>query len=277
MTACRPRADACFPLLGLRAVVTGASRGIGRQTAITLAARGADVAVVDLALETGSELDDDDRGPTAREIGRLGRHALAIQADLAVEDEARHAVASAVAEWGGVDILVNVAGGAITPYESSAPSRISTDEVRTCLDVNLMSAIHMCQAAIPAMMESARARRAPSIVNTTSLASAGVLPRGMLSGYALAKAALGHYTRSLAEELGPAGVRVNAVSPGYVMTDRVRANSTSTGFAGKSEHSALRRLGTPEDIATCIAFLASSDAAYVTGQELSVDGATRLQ
>lgn len=262
-------------LTGMRALVTGAGRGIGRATALRLAEAGADVAVVDRNLDSQTEVTDSPEDPTVEAGAALGRRAFGVQADLSDEVAARGAVDRVVAEWAGLDVLVNVAGGAITPFPRSAATVIPIDDLRLLLDVNLMSTVYLCQQAAPAL-RAAAAGRSPAIVNTGSLSAIGVMPGGTLSGYALAKAAVAHYTRSLAEELGPEGVRVNAVAPGYTMTERVRADSASTGFAEKANDSALRRLATPEDVADAFVYLASPLSAYVTGQILSVDGATRL-
>lgn len=263
-------------LTGLRALVTGAGRGIGRATALRLAELGADVAVVDRNLTSNAEVTADPEPPTVDAIAALGRRALGVQADLTDEAAAHAAVEQVVTAWDGLDVLVAVAGGAITPFARSTASVIPASDVRTLLDVNLMTTIHVCQAAAPALRASAAQGRGPSIVTTSSLSTSAAMPGGTLSGYALAKAAVDHYTRSLAEDLGPDGVRVNAVAPGYTMTERVQADSAVTGFAEKAADSVLRRLGTPRDIADAYAYLVSPMAAYVTGQIVRVDGATRL-
>jgi NAD(P)-dependent dehydrogenase (short-subunit alcohol dehydrogenase family) len=263
-------------LNGMRALVTGAGRGIGRATALRLAECGADIAVVDRNLESQAEVTDAPEEPTVKAVAALGRRAIGIEVDLTDEAAARGAVDRVVAEWGGLDLLVNIAGGAITPFARSAATVIPIEDVRALLDVNLMATIYLCQQAAPALRASAAEGRSPAIINTSSLSATGVMPDGTLSGYALAKAAVAHYTRSLAEELGPDGVRANAIAPGYTMTERVRAESASTGFAEKANDSALRRLATPEDIADAFVYLASPLSAYVTGQILSVDGAARL-
>ncbi len=263
-------------LTGLRAAVTGAARGIGRATALRLAELGADVAVLDINLRPTAEGHRDDAEQTTTAIERLGRRTVGEQVDLTDERAAHSAIHRIVREWDGLDLLVTIAGGAITPYERSAPSAIPAADIRTCLDVNLMTTVYACQAAAPVLVRSAEHGLPAAIVTMSSLSAGGVLPGGMLSGYALSKAAVAHYTRSLAEELGPLGVRVNAVAPGYVMTARIRANSAVTGFADKAADSALRRLAEPGDIADAVAYLASPMAGYITGQVLPVDGATRL-
>ncbi|WP_068368301.1 SDR family NAD(P)-dependent oxidoreductase [Rhodococcus sp. EPR-157] len=259
-------------LSGLRAVVTGAGRGIGRATAITLAAQGADVAVVDIDLRSGIDIPGEADDLTTDAIKAMGARTIGLQADLTNESSASEILSAVGKAWGGFDILINIAGGAVTPYEGSRASEISSADVRKAIDVNLMSAIYMCQASVPYLRESSNA----SIVNTTSLSAESILPGGAYAGYALSKAALAHYTRYLAADLGHLGIRVNAVSPGYTMTGRIQANSAETGFAEKAASSVLGRLGQPTDIARSVAFLASADSSYITGQILSVDGMTTL-
>ncbi|MGM7669242.1 SDR family NAD(P)-dependent oxidoreductase [Microbacterium sp. A93] len=260
-------------LQGIRAIVTGAGRGIGRAVAIRLAEHGADVAVVDINLESGKDIPGEADAPTTEAIEALGRRAIGIQADLTDPAAASRIVAKVVDAWGGLDVVANIAGGAITPFARSNASTIPIEDIRHIFDVNLMSAIYMCQAAVPALRESSRA----AIVNTTSLSASVAHPGGMLAGYGMSKIALGYYTRALAEEIGPDGIRVNAVAPGYTMTGRVRASSVDTGFAEKAEDVALRRLATPEDIADGVVFLASPGSSYVTGHTLSIDGQTRVR
>jgi 3-oxoacyl-[acyl-carrier protein] reductase len=264
-------------LSGMRALVTGAGRGIGRATALRLASAGADVAVVDRDLESGAEVSDDPGEPTVKAVAALGRRAIGVAADLTDETAAHAAVARVAAEWGGLDLLLCIAGGAVTPYERSAASSIPVEDVRVMLDLNLMATLYVCQAAVPLLRESARAGGRPAIVTTSTISATKLMPAGMSSGYAIAKAAVTHYSRALAEELGPEGIRVNAVAPGYTMTERVRAASVVTGFAEKAGDVALRRLAEPEDIADAFLYLASPLAGYVTGQVLEVDGSTRLR
>jgi 3-oxoacyl-[acyl-carrier protein] reductase len=264
-------------LSGLRALVTGAGRGIGRAAALRLAEAGADVAVVDRNLESGAEVAADPGEPTVKAVAALGRRSIGVAADLTDEAAARGAVDRVAAEWGGLDLLVCIAGGSVAPYERSAASTIPVADVRAMLDLNLMATLYVCQQAVPLLKDSARAGGSPAIVTTSTISATKVMPHGMASGYAIAKAAVTHYTRALAEELGPEGIRVNAVAPGYTMTERVRAASAVTGFAEKAGDVALRRLAEPDDIADAYVYLASPLSGYVTGQVLEVDGATRLR
>jgi NAD(P)-dependent dehydrogenase (short-subunit alcohol dehydrogenase family) len=256
------------PLAGRSAIVTGAGRGIGRACAVRLAERGADVAVLDIDLRSGERYAGEPPGATTAQIEALGRRTVGVAADLAVEDEARAAIASAAESLGGLDILVNVAGGAITPYGRSRPSLTPTDDVRKLLDVNLMSTIYCCQAAVPLL----RAAGGGAIVNFTSTAAFSVFADGSLAGYAMAKAAVAHYSRHLAAELGPDGIRVNMVAPGITLTGRVVEESARTGFSSRAAEVPLRRLGSPEDCANVVEFLVGDLSGFVTGRCVPTDG-----
>jgi NAD(P)-dependent dehydrogenase (short-subunit alcohol dehydrogenase family) len=255
-------------LVGKQAVVTGAGRGIGRACAVRLAHLGADVAVLDIDLRSGRHYDGEPDGTAADQIRALGSRVLEVQADLSVEAEARAAVESVIEAWGAVDILVNVAGGAVTPYERSRASTCPTDDVRRLFDVNVMSAIYCCQAVVPTM----RAARGGAIVNTASTAAFSVFRDGSLAAYGAAKAALAQWTRHLAAELGADGIRVNMFAPGITLTGRVIAESSGTGFSGREQEVPMGRLGTPEDCADVVEFLVSDLSGFVTGRCIPVDG-----
>jgi NAD(P)-dependent dehydrogenase (short-subunit alcohol dehydrogenase family) len=247
---------------GKAAIVTGAARGIGRACAVRLTERGAKVAVLDRDLDSGAAYKDEPSGTTVEQTGALG-----FEADLADEAQAHRAVQDAVAALGRLDFLINVAGGAITPYAQSRPSTTPTDHVRTLFDVNFMTMLHCCQAAIPALRETRGA-----IVNFSSTAATSVFPDGSNSAYAAVKAALAHFTRHLAAELGPDGIRVNAVAPGITLTGRLLAESKDTGYAGRAAEVPLRRLGTPDDVAKVVELLVDERSAFVTGRSIPVDG-----
>jgi NAD(P)-dependent dehydrogenase (short-subunit alcohol dehydrogenase family) len=255
-------------LSGRTAVVTGAARGIGRACAVRLAELGADVAVVDIDLRSGEQYDGEPAGTATEQIEGLGRRALGVQADLTDEDAAHAAIGSVVDAWGRLDILVNIAGGAITPYARSKPSLTPSEDVRTLLDVNLMSTIYCCQAAIPALREAGGG----VIVNCASTAAFDVFPDGSNSAYATAKAAVVHFSRHLAAELGPDGIRVNMVAPGITLTGRVVAESADTGYSSRAAEVPMRRLGTPQDCANVVEYLVSDLSSFVTGRCIPADG-----
>jgi NAD(P)-dependent dehydrogenase (short-subunit alcohol dehydrogenase family) len=255
-------------LEGKTAVVTGAGRGIGRACAVRLAELGADVAVVDIDLRSGEQYAGEPDGATTEQIEALGRRALGVQADLAVEEAAHAAVGAAAEAWGRLDILVNVAGGSITPFERSKASITPSADIRRHLDVNLMGTIYCCQAAVPAM----RAGGGGAIVNFTSTAAFSVFADGSLAAYSMSKAAVAHYSRHLAVEMGPENIRVNMVAPGITLTGRVVEESAATGFASRAAEVPMRRLGTPEDVADVVEFLVGERSGFVTGRCIPADG-----
>jgi NAD(P)-dependent dehydrogenase (short-subunit alcohol dehydrogenase family) len=262
-------------LEGKVAIVTGAARGLGRAYALRLARLGASVAVFDIDLEGAAKFGEALSAPTvADEIRACGPKGLGIQVDAADREAAREAIASVEAQLGPIDILVNNAGGAITGVAESAPSIVSSGDIKTILDANLMSTIHCCQAAVPSMKE----RRTGIIVNTASTAARVIGARGSLAHYGFAKEAVVHYTRSLAAELGPFGIRVNAIAPGIMLTARIRslAEERGIGQAAQARHVPLGRLGEPEDCAGVLEFLVTDLSRYVTGQSISVCGGAAL-
>jgi NAD(P)-dependent dehydrogenase (short-subunit alcohol dehydrogenase family) len=197
-----------------------------------------------------------------------------VQADLTKHDEARSAVQQAHAAFGRIDILVNNAGGAFSPAERSRASEAPEEDIRFMLDVNYMSAVYCCQAVAPIM----KAQRSGVIVNISSQSAISVYQQGLLAPYSAAKAALTHYTRYLAAELGPHGVRANCLAPGIMLTSRVAAQVARRGVGtnDEAERVPLRRLGQVEDCAGVLEFLTTDLSQYVTGQVISVCGGAVL-
>ncbi len=232
-------------LEGKVALVTGASRGIGRAIALELGRAGADVVV---GYRTGRE----EAEAVASEAG--GR---AVQADVSDPDEAKALVEAA----GDLDVLVNNAG--LT--RDGVLARMTDEDWRTVLDTNLSSVFYTCRAAARGMMR----RRAGAIVNVSSIV--GVHGNWGQSNYAASKAGIIGFTKSLARELGSRGVRANVVAPGYVRTQLtdVLPEDATTQMLGATP---LGRLGEPEDVAGAVRFLCSDEAAFVTGAVLLVDG-----
>ena len=230
---------------GKTALVTGASRGIGRAIAAELAAAGASVVV-------GYRSGRDEAEALAGEIG--GR---ALQADVSDAAEARRLVEEA----GDLDILVNNAG--LT--RDGLLARMSDDDWRTVLDTNLSSVFYTCRAVTRPMMK----KRAGSIVNISSVV--GVHGNWGQTNYGASKAGIIGFTKSLARELGSRNVRANVVAPGYVktqLTDVLPEDAT----AAMLEATPLGRLGDPEDVAGAVRFLCSDAASFITGEVLLVDG-----
>jgi len=262
-------------LTGKVAVVTGAARGLGRAYALRLAKLGANVAILDIDLKGAAKWGEELSAPSvADEVQGHGRRAVGVELDLADRTAVANAFEGVQRQLGPVDILVNNAGGAITDVASSAPSLVSPADIKTILDANLMSTINCCQAVVPAMKE----RGTGIIVNTASTAARVIGSGGSLSHYGFAKDAVVHYTRSLAAELGPHGIRVNAIAPGIMLTARVRtlANERGIGQSSQARHIPLGRLGEPEDCAGVLEFLVTDLSRYVTGQSISVCGGAAL-
>jgi NAD(P)-dependent dehydrogenase (short-subunit alcohol dehydrogenase family) len=260
---------------GKAAIVTGGARGLGRAYALRLARLGADVAVIDIDLRGAAKFGEELGAPTvAAEIEALGRKGIGIEADLANRGAVCDAVSRIHKALGRIDILINNAGGAITPPERSAPSIVPDEDIRIAFDANFMSTIYCCQAVVPIM----KAQKSGVIVNTSSTAGRMIAPGGALSHYGAAKAAVSHYTRNLAAELGPLGIRVNAIAPGVMLTARIKALAEQRGIgtASEAKRIPLRRLGEPEDCAGVIEFLVTDLSRYVTGQCISVCGGAAL-
>jgi 3-oxoacyl-[acyl-carrier protein] reductase len=249
-------------LEGKSAIVTGAGRGIGAAIAARLAADGAAVAAVDLVLD-GAEA-------TAKAIEAAGGRALAIAADVSSAGDAESVMERVEAEFGGIGILVNNAG--VT--RDNLLFKMSEDDWDTVLDVNLKSVFLMSRAAQKRMVPA----RSGKIVNLSSVSALG--NRGQ-ANYSAAKAGVQGLTATLAAELGPYGINVNAVGPGYVATPMTDATAARLGMTVEQAHEAaaaaipLRRVAQPEDIANVVAFLVGEDAAYVTGQTIYVNGGLR--
>ena len=243
------------------AVVTGGARGIGKAVCEALAARGYNVAVnhshagsAEAAAEVAASLRE-----------RFGVEAAAIQADVSSFDAAAGLMQAAREKLGEVSVLVNNAG--IT--RDALFLRMKEDDVDRVVAVNLKGAFNCCKAAVPAMCKARRGR----IVNMSSIS--GLHGTVGQVNYAASKAGIVGLTKSLAREVAPRGVTVNAVAPGFIVTDMTDA------VPEKVKESVLgnipeRRFGQPSEVASLVAFLASDDAAYITGQAIEIDGGLAL-
>ena len=232
-------------LEGKNALVTGASRGIGRAIAVELAQGGATVVI-------GYRTGRDEAEALAAEIG--GR---AVQADVADADDARRLVEEA----GDIDVLVNNAG--LT--RDGLLARMSDDDWRTVIETNLSSVFYTCRAVTRPMMK----KRAGAIVNVSSIV--GVHGNWGQTNYAASKAGIIGFTKSLARELGSRNIRANVVAPGYVTTQLTDVLPEDV-MAAMIQNTPLGRAGQPTDVAGAVRFLCSDEASFITGEVLLVDG-----
>ena len=236
------------------AVVTGGSRGIGRAICLELAKGGANVVLCYAGNEAAAQ-------ETADACKALGAQAMAVRCDVADPAQVQELVDTAVKTFGGVHILVNNAG--VT--RDNLLLRMSEADFDTVLDTNLKGAF-LCMKAVARTMMRQRYGRIVSISSVVGLrGNAGQL------NYAASKAGLIGLTKSMAKELASRGITANAVAPGFIDTDMTAALGEETRKALLDSIPAAR-LGQPEDVAKTVAFLASEDAAYITGQVLAVDG-----
>lgn len=245
-----------FDLTGKRALVTGASRGIGRALAVGLAAAGADVALSARDVPLLEEV--------RAEVEALGRRAWVLPADVTDPEACRGLVQECLAAMGQVDVLVNNAGGS-SFYGPFNDLRFSGWE--KVMRLNVDSIVHLSQAMGRHLVE----RGSGSVINVASVAGLAGVP--MLAPYAASKAAVISLTKTLALEWGPSGVRVNALCPGWTKTDLNRDlwNGPDQGWA-LIEKQALKRWATVAEMVGPLVFLASDASSYVTGQSLVVDG-----
>ena len=247
-------------LEGKVALVTGASRSIGRATALVFARQGAAVVVnYSKSREQARQLAD--------EIRTAGGQAIAIQADVASKAEVRAMVEETRGRFGKIDVLVNNAG----IFHRGNILTVTDEHLDEMVAVNVKGIIHCVQAVAPHMV----ARRYGKIVNISSIAALGTA-RPDTGPYAATKAAVISLTKRLALELGPHGINVNAICPGFIRTDMVLSHGTSeeveARLAGVAKTAMLGGVGEPEDIAYSALFLASDEAGFITAQVLTVDG-----
>ncbi len=277
---------------GKIALITGAGgrRGIGRATALRLASEGADVAVLDFPWPQGQHASDESPdqwsgvASVADEIRQLGRRALALHADISNEEQVEAAVQKVYDELGPLDVLV--ANASARPGADRVPVvELPLEELQRVINVNLIGTFLCCKSVGKRMISH---QRGDAVVIVSS--QSGHIAKPRIAAYGATKFAQLGLTQAFAQEMGPYGVRVNAACPGVVDTARLDWSARATGLSSDasikqardemlskySRSTPLSRIGTPEDVAAVVAFLASSDAAHMTGQSLLVDGGGRM-
>ncbi len=236
------------------AVVTGGSRGIGRGIALELAKRGA-------AIVVNYNASADAANQVVASIQEAGGKACAVQADVSKLGDAENLIKAAIDAYGKIDILVNNAG----TTRDNVIMMMKEEDWDTVIDTNLKSAWNCSKVAVRAMMR----KRYGRVINITSVS--GIAGQGGQTNYSASKAGLIGLTKALAREVAPRQITVNAVAPGFVATD-LTSNLPANLLEELNKRIPLERWGTVEDVAHAVAFLASDEAGYITGQVLSVDG-----
>jgi NAD(P)-dependent dehydrogenase (short-subunit alcohol dehydrogenase family) len=247
-------------LLGKVAVVTGGASGIGRSICLRLARDGADIAVFDVNPEGAQQ--------TAHAVEQLGRGAAAVGVDVASAISVADGLAAVHRQLGTVHILVNDAG--ICEYTGFL--QMSESQWDRMIAVHVKGAFHCARAVIPDMQAAGWGR----IVNLSSVAGLNGGGPGLVH-YATAKAAIVGFTKSLAREVGPVGITVNAIAPGLIDTPMIRAAQVPETFIQRlADETPMRRVGVADDIAAACAYLTSPEASFLTGQVISPNGGSYL-
>ncbi len=236
-------------------LITGASQGIGRATALAFARAG-------YAVAAGYHTSASEAALLSSQLRELGADAETFQADISDRIQVDAAISRMTARFGHIDVLVNNAGIA-------APQKLlgdfSEQEWERLLAVNVTGLFHTCKAVIPQMI----ARKSGRIINLSSIW--GICGGSCEVPYSATKAAIIGFTKALAKELGPSGITVNCVAPGVIDT-RMNAHLPTQALGALAEETPLGRLGTPEEVASCILFLAGEEGSFLTGQVISPNG-----
>jgi NAD(P)-dependent dehydrogenase (short-subunit alcohol dehydrogenase family) len=243
-----------------RAVITGGDSGIGRAVALAFAREGADVVLSYL------ESEEEDANETVRWVEAAGRKAIRCPGDIRDEAVCQKIIDTAVAELGGIDILVNNA--AYQMAQMGGIGDITTEQFDRVMKTNLYAMFWLCQKAIPHMESGA------TIINTSSVQA--VNPSPELLDYATTKAGIHNFTKGLASQLAEKGIRVNAVAPGPIWTPLIPATMPTERAEGHGESAPLGRAGQPAECAPAYVFFASQESSYITAEMLGVTGGTPI-
>jgi 3-oxoacyl-[acyl-carrier protein] reductase len=260
---------------GKVAVVTGGGRGLGRAYALRLAGLGANVAICDLDLKSYREFEAEAKAMTGEstvaEIEALGVKALGYELDVTDRDKVDAMVKDVHAKWGRIDILVcNAGGGRGRPIDTKA-STLDSSLLHLVIGMNLYGTIYFVNAVAPIMKE----QRSGKIVTVSSVAGISPSADGGYAHYGAAKAAIAHYTKYLAQDLGQHGITANCIAPGVIATGRIMASVIPGSVRANRDPAArvaLKRVGTVEDCAKVVEFLTTDLSDYVTGTVIPIDG-----
>lgn len=261
-------------LSGKNAIVTGAARGLGREYALRLASLGANVGVIDINLKSFEEYTAEKELLTADtvmdEIKALGVNSVGAVADIGNREQVFAAVETIARELGDISILVSNAGGGMGPMDGNKASQLNWEQFHAVVERNFFGTVYTCNAVAPIMKKLGYGK----IVNVASVGGLMANSDGSYSHYASSKAAIIHYTKLLAQELGLYNVTCNVVAPGFISTARLVAGYQAVGEEKFTRNIALGRFGTPEECANAVEFLATDLSSYVSGAVLEVTGGT---
>ena len=254
------------------ALVTGGARGLGRSYALQLAEQGFDIAVADIDLDAHREYEREEEQVSGEsvvdEVRERGVESIGIEADVTDPDQVDAMAETVADELGGIDVAVANAGGGVGPPNDTFASELELDQLHQTVERNLYGTIYTCIAVTPYMKEREHGR----IITVSSGAGREARENGSYAHYGAAKAAIIMYTKYLAQDVGEYGITANTIAPGYIGTGRLMEEFEKRGVESVASKTGLGRIGTPEDCAEAVGFLASEAADYITGAVIPVDG-----
>lgn len=261
-------------LTGKNVIVTGAARGLGREYALRLASLGANVGVIDINLKSFEEYAAEKAlltaGTVMDEIKALGVKSAGAEADIGNKDQVFAAVKKIAKELGDISIVVCNAGGGMGPMDGNKASELNWDQFHAVVDRNFFGTVYTCNAVAPMMKKLGYGK----IVNVASVGGLCANSDGSYAHYASSKAAIIHYTKLLAQDLGKYNITCNVVAPGFISTARLVAGYKTVGEEKFTRNIAMGRFGTTEDCANAVEFLTTDLSSYVSGTVLEVTGGT---